>query len=126
MKTVFQLACALALGVPMAAWAAALPAPSQVAINLAWSAPASSLDPVAGYNAYRAPNGSAAYAVLNTLPIPGTSYQDLTVQQGQTYVYIVESVDAEGNTSAPSNTATVLAPTVWIPSPLIVGTLRAT
>jgi len=35
---------------------------------------------------------------------------DSSVQDGQTYDYIVESVDAAGVTSAPSNTAVVPIP----------------
>ena len=39
-----------------------------------------------------------------------TAYTDTGVQAGQTYDYIVESVDASGVTSAPSNMAAVAMP----------------
>jgi fibronectin type 3 domain-containing protein len=39
-----------------------------------------------------------------------TTYVDTSVQDGQSYDYIVESVDAVGVTSTPSNTATVVIP----------------
>jgi hypothetical protein len=35
---------------------------------------------------------------------------DLTVSGGETYDYIVESVDASGSTSSPSNEASVTLP----------------
>jgi hypothetical protein len=81
-------------------------------VNLTWDAPSSSSDPVAGYNVYRSPSGGTSYQQLNTtvLPLTPTTYVDTTVQDGQTYDYIVESVDASGVTSAPSNMASVTIP----------------
>jgi hypothetical protein len=81
-----------------------------VQVDLAWNAPSSSSDPVAGYNVYRAPSGSTSYQQLNGSAISQTTYVDTTVQSGQTYDYIVESVDATGVTSAPSNMAAVTLP----------------
>jgi fibronectin type 3 domain-containing protein len=65
---------------------------------------------VAGYNVYRAPSGSTSYQQINPSLVTLTSYSDTSVQDGQTYDYIVESVDAEGNTSSPSNMASVPIP----------------
>ena len=79
-------------------------------VNLSWDAPESSPDPVAGYNIYRAPGGSASYAQLNPAVVTETTYVDTTVQASQTYDYIVESVDALGVASAPSNMASVTIP----------------
>jgi fibronectin type 3 domain-containing protein len=79
-------------------------------VNLTWAAPSSSSDPVAGYNVYRTPSGSAAYEQINPAVVTETAYTDTSVQAGQTYDYIVESVDASGNTSAPSNMAAVPVP----------------
>ncbi len=79
-------------------------------VNLSWDAPTSSPDPVAGYNVYRAPSGSYSYQQINPSTVTQTSYVDLTVGAGQTYDYIVESVDASGNTSAPSNMASATLP----------------
>jgi hypothetical protein len=103
-------------------------------VNLTWDAPQNSTalptctpqliasstlcwDSVAGYDAFRAPVGSNAYAELNTVSILLTGYSDTTVQPNQTYNYIVESVDASGVTSAPSNVAVVSVPTLSVPIP---------
>jgi len=80
------------------------------AVNLSWEAPTSSVDPVAGYNVYRAPSGSSTYALLNSSPETETSYMDSTVVNGQIYDYIAESVDASGIESIPSNVFTVSIP----------------
>lgn len=79
-------------------------------VNLNWDAPSSSPDPVAGYNVYRAPGGSTSYQQINPSEVTQTAYTDTSVQNGQTYDYIVESVDAEGNASSPSNMAPVAVP----------------
>ncbi len=79
-------------------------------VNLSWSAPAGSSDPIAGYNVYRSPSGSSSYQQLNPTVLTDTTYVDTTVQDGQTYDYIVESVDASDVTSAPSNVAIVPIP----------------
>ncbi len=79
-------------------------------VNLTWDAPVSSPDPVAGYNAYRAPTGSTSFQQISTTLIVPTSYSDITAQASTTYDYIVRSVDAQGVTSLNSNTATVPVP----------------
>ena len=79
-------------------------------VDLTWSAPASSSDPVAGYNVYRTPTGTSSYQLLNSTALTQTAYTDTTVQAGQTYDYMVESVDASGVQSAPSNVAAVSTP----------------
>ena len=79
-------------------------------VDLTWDAPTSSPDPVTGYNVYRAPSGSSTYQQLNTTVVTQTSYIDNGVQNGQTYDYIVESVDSSGVTSTPSNMAAVPIP----------------
>jgi fibronectin type 3 domain-containing protein len=79
-------------------------------INLTWTAPAASSDPVAGYNVYRSPSGGTSYQQINTSVLTQTTYVDSTVEPGETYDYIVESVDASGNLSGPSNMASVTTP----------------
>ena len=81
-------------------------------VDLSWDAPTSSFDPVtvAGYNVYRSPSGGISYQQLNASTISQTSYVDTTAQAGQTYDYIVQSIDASGVPSAPSNVASVTIP----------------
>lgn len=78
-------------------------------VNLTWTAPANSTDPVAGYNVYRA-DSSGIYQRLNTSVDVNTAYSDGTVQSGSTYSYYVESVDAQGNQSPASNTFSASIP----------------
>ena len=79
-------------------------------VDLSWYAPASSTDPIVGYNVYRSPGGSSAYQLLNSSVDAQTTYVDSTVQAGLTYDYIVESVDSSGVDSVPSNEVTVTIP----------------
>lgn len=79
-------------------------------VDLTWDAPTNSSDPVAGYNIYRATSGSQTYQLLNPSPNASTSFTDSTVVDGTAYTYYVESVDAEGNTSGPSNSFSITIP----------------
>jgi hypothetical protein len=79
-------------------------------VDLSWTAPSSSSDPVTGYNIYRAPTGTTSYQLLNPSQNSPTTYADASVQSGQTYDYIVKSVDAANMESSPSNTTTVSIP----------------
>jgi hypothetical protein len=79
-------------------------------VDLTWDAPTSSTDPVAGYNVYREISGGSSYQLLNTTVDANKTYADSTVQSGTSYSYYVESVDAQGNQSAPSNTYSVSIP----------------
>jgi hypothetical protein len=80
------------------------------AVDLSWDAPTDSTDPVAGYNIYRSPSGSSKYALLNSSVDTLTTYVDSTVQNGDSYDYIVESVDASGVESLPTNPVLVTIP----------------
>jgi fibronectin type 3 domain-containing protein len=79
-------------------------------VNLSWVAPASSTDPVVGYNVYRAAGGTSSYQMLNSAVNAVTTYTDMAVQSGATYDYYVTSVDSAGNQSVPSNVTTVTIP----------------
>jgi fibronectin type 3 domain-containing protein len=79
-------------------------------VNLTWTAPTNSTDPVASYNVYRSPSGGSSYQLLNSVAVTQTTYADTTVQAGQTYDYIVESADSSGDLSAPSNMAAATIP----------------
>jgi hypothetical protein len=78
--------------------------------NITWNAPTGSSDPVAAYNVYRSPSGSSSYQLLSTVASTQLAFMDNGVQVGQTYNYVVESVDPSGNESAPSNMASVTIP----------------
>ena len=79
-------------------------------VNLTWTAPSSSPDPVAGYNIYRSSDGGNSYQLLNSSLDTQTAYVDTTVQDGVDYDYVVESADAEGVESPPSNLAPEVIP----------------
>jgi len=79
-------------------------------VELSWNAPSDSTDPVAGYNVYRAPTGTTGYQLVNSSAVADTTYTDNTVQSGQTYDYIVDSVDQGGVESVPSNLITLAVP----------------
>ncbi len=83
---------------------------TQHEIDLSWDAPASSADPVAGYNIYRSTGSGGSFAKLNTSPNSPESYTDNAVQSGTTYVYEVKSVDASGLESSASNQITLSVP----------------
>jgi hypothetical protein len=77
-------------------------------VNLTWDAPASTADPAVGYKVFRAADKSTVYSLLNATD--STTYVDTTVLNGETYSYYVESVDANGDLSAPSNVYTATIP----------------
>jgi fibronectin type 3 domain-containing protein len=73
-----------------------------LSVALQWDA---STSPVIGYNVYRSSNSGGAYTKLNSTLLGGTSYTDNTVGAGQTYYYVVRSVDSTNMESVPSNEA---------------------
>ena len=80
------------------------------AVDLSWDAPSSSPDPVVGYNVYRSPSGSSMYQLLNSTVDSQVTFVDTTVEDGQTYDYIVESVDNSGIQSVPTSPISVAIP----------------
>lgn len=79
-------------------------------VNLSWSPPKSSTDPVAGYYIYRSLGGSSSYQQLNSSSETQTTYVDSTVQAGVTYEYLVRSVDSSGRQSSASNNVSTTVP----------------
>jgi hypothetical protein len=77
-------------------------------VQLNWDAPGS--DVITGYKVYRSTGASSNYQLLTSSVVPDTSYTDTSAQSGETYVYVVESVDDSGAQSGPSNTTTVIIP----------------
>jgi fibronectin type 3 domain-containing protein len=65
-------------------------------------------DSAVSYNVFR--EQTAGFVQINASAVTTTSYLDSTAASGQTYVYMVESVDADGNASDPSETVTVAVP----------------
>ena len=60
-------------------------------VTLTWTASTST---VSGYNVYRSAVSGGPYTKLTSAPIAATTYMDTTVQSGQTYFYVVTSVDS--------------------------------
>ena len=102
--------------------AATLPASTSYVVTLNWMAPASSPDPVVGYDVYRSVSGKKSFTELNAALITGTSYSDLALLYGISYDYYATSVDAVGVQSVPSNTVTVQIP--FVPYTPVVGTIK--
>lgn len=66
---------------------------------------------VVGYRVYRSSQSGAFYTLLTSTLVPGTSFEDLAIQKGQTYYYVVTAVDAESRESAYSNQVFATIPT---------------
>ena len=79
-------------------------------VQLSWIAAPASSDPAVGYLIYRSGATSSSYQRLNSTIDVNTSYTDGTVQSGQSYEYVVKSVDASGIASPPSNATKVTIP----------------
>ena len=79
-------------------------------VALTWTASASTT--VTGYNVYRSPVSGIGlvYAKMNTTPIQGLAYTDLTVQNSVTYSYVATAVDASGNESIFSSPVSAVIP----------------
>jgi fibronectin type 3 domain-containing protein len=75
-----------------------------VAVN--WSPSTST---VVGYYVYRGTGTNPQLSKLGGI-LASTSYQDLTVLDGQTYTYAVTSVDSSGDESALSTSVSVTIP----------------
>ncbi len=78
---------------------ASAPIAAQPSIDLSWE-PNSEPD-LLGYNIYRADTSSAPFHRLNSEPIAGPAFRDLTAQPGQTYRYRVTAIDRNRNESPP-------------------------
>jgi hypothetical protein len=83
-------------------------APAQHTVNLSWSP--STTTSVVAYNVYRSGVSGGPYAQLSTMDA-NAAYSDTSVSAGQTYYYVVTSVDGTGAESAYSNQAKAAVPT---------------
>ena len=66
--------------------------------------------PVTGYNIFRGTTPGLYPTQVNSTPITGTTFTDTTVQNGVTYYYVGTAVDANGDQSVYSNSATAVIP----------------
>jgi predicted phage tail protein len=65
---------------------------------------------VAGYNVYRSTVSGGPYAKLDSALVAATTSTDTAVQAGQTYFYVVTSVDTSGLESAYSSETSATIP----------------
>jgi len=78
-------------------------------VVLEWAASNSS---VVGYNVYRSGVPGGPYARINRQTDPRTAFTDNSVAVGETYYYVVTSVDSQGLQSANSNEVEASIPTL--------------
>lgn len=76
-------------------------------VSLTWQESTS----VAGYNVYRGTQSGGPYAAVNSGLVGTTDYTDSSVAAGQTYYYVVTSVDAQGLESVQSSQVQAVIPT---------------
>ena len=81
--------------------------PVSHSVTLTWTASTST---VSGYNVYRSTVSGGPYSKVNSSLVAGTTYTDSSVQAGQTYFYVVTSVDGSGAESANSSEVSVNVP----------------
>ena len=74
--------------------------PISHSVTLSW---VPSTSTVIGYNTYRAGVSGGAYSKLNSSPVTTAQFTDSNVQSGQTYYYVVTSVDSSNVESTYSN-----------------------
>ena len=79
-------------------------------VDLSWDAPTNSPIVVAAYNLYRSTGSSGSFSLLTSTPAGTVIYIDRTVTSGNSYSYIVKSIDAAGIESTPSNQINVSVP----------------
>lgn len=85
-------------------------AASKYSVQLTWDQPAGN-DPIVSYNVYREQAAEAVgFAQINNAPVVTVTYTDRNVQLGASYAYVVRAMDAAGEESPLSNTATVTIP----------------
>jgi hypothetical protein len=76
-------------------------------VSLTWVAGTGT---VSGYNTYQSTVSGGTFTKLNSSLNSSEAYTDTTVQAGQTYYYVVTSVNAAGTESVYSNQVSVLIP----------------
>ena len=74
--------------------------------DLAWNPSSGAV----GYNVYRGTVSGGPYTSLTATPVTTTTFVDTNVQVGQTYYYVVTSLNSNGAESAFSNQAGATIP----------------
>jgi hypothetical protein len=77
-------------------------------VALTWTASVSTN--VVGYNIYRGKLTGGPYSIIDPAPAASVAYTDSTVQSGQTYFYVVRSVDNDGIESLNSSEVQAIIP----------------
>ena len=76
-------------------------------VALSWTASSSA---VAGYNVYVSPSSAGPFSLLNSSPVPSTSFVDTNVLAGDTYYFRITSVSSSYQESAPSAAVQAVIP----------------
>lgn len=76
-------------------------------VLLTWT-PSSS--PVVGYNIYRSSVHGSSYHQINKSPVQQPTFTDADVKSGETYFYVIRSVNAQGHESVNSSEVRVKIP----------------
>jgi hypothetical protein len=76
--------------------------------TFSWAA--NSSPDVAGYNIYRGTESGGPYTKVNSSPITGSTYVDKSVLAGETYYYVIASVNSSGGQSAYSDPHKAVVP----------------
>ena len=82
-------------------------ASSAHSVALSWIPSSSS---VAGYNVYVSSSSAGPYSLLNSSPVPTTSYVDTNVQAGDTYYFRITSVSTSYQESVPTASVQATVP----------------
>ena len=82
-------------------------APTSYSVLLSWTA---STSPVTGYNVYSSTVSGGPYTKVTPTPVTSTDYTDSSVQAGNTYYFVVTSVNSENQESAYSAQASAVVP----------------
>jgi fibronectin type 3 domain-containing protein len=77
-------------------------------VSLTWTASVSA--DVVGYNIYRSTVSGGSYSILDSTLVTADTYADPTVQSGQTFFYVVRSVDNTGTESVNSTEVQAIIP----------------
>jgi hypothetical protein len=76
-------------------------------VTLSWTPSVSS---VSGYNVYRGTQKGGPYTKVTSSLVPGSTYNDSTVQSGSTYYYVVAAVSSSGAQSTFSSETSATIP----------------